>query len=442
MHCPFTIEDTGEIYKTLKINVPKDLFQKGFDKEASQVAQSISIKGFRKGKAPVHMIKQMHGDKIKQDIIYDIINHTLNHAVNDHKLKVVGHPEVEIKDAEDDTLEYNIEAKLSIRPEPKIESYTGLTLDVEVMPKDEKALDLAKEKFLRNFANFEKSESEELTEADVANINFTASEGDKVVIASSKANEILRFNNRNLPEEFYTNLVGAKSGDSFKFTAVATPAQFNAITEEQTLEFSGVVNSVFKLRVPELNEQFIIDNKVADSLEAFEKLLANKVETERDNYLRSRKEEILLENIVNNNKFEIPQALIDESIRGYLVEAGYMKPDQDLTREFLPQAREMFGQIGEKRARIGVVLDQIIAQESFSTSKEVAEEWVASLVNKDGSEKEQAEELAYYRKYYGLESEFEHSVFYINKIRMVQNLIERNTLKVVELDPNKEKTAK
>ena len=369
----FNANRVDEANAVITATVAKEMIEANLDKVAKQASKTMNIQGFRKGKAPVHMIKQMHGDKIKQDIIYDIINHTLNHAVNDHKLKVVGHPEVEIKDAEDDTLEYNIEAKLSIRPEPKIESYTGLTLDVEVMPKDEKALDLAKEKFLRNFANFEKSESEELTEADVANINFTASEGDKVVIASSKANEILRFNNRNLPEEFYTNLVGAKSGDSFKFTAVATPAQFNAITEEQTLEFSGVVNSVFKLRVPELNEQFIIDNKVADSLEAFEKLLANKVETERDNYLRSRKEEILLENIVNNNKFEIPQALIDESIRGYLVEAGYMKPDQDLTREFLPQAREMFGQIGEKRARIGVVLDQIIAQESFSTSQEVAE---------------------------------------------------------------------
>src|SRR6202047_3783805 len=68
---------------------------KAMEKVAKEFARLASVPGFRKGKAPLTLIRKRFADDIKGEVLQSLVPETLEKAVNEAKLQPVSQPSVE-----------------------------------------------------------------------------------------------------------------------------------------------------------------------------------------------------------------------------------------------------------------------------------------------------------------------------------------------------------
>ena len=122
-----------EVLVTVDKEAWKDAQKKAFDKQAAKV----TIKGFRKGKAPEHLVKQ-HIDQMKvyDDAINSILPVAYRAIIEEDKIIPQAQPSVEVTKVSDEELE--VKFVLVVAPEVKLGAYKGLKIGHETVEvKDE-----------------------------------------------------------------------------------------------------------------------------------------------------------------------------------------------------------------------------------------------------------------------------------------------------------------
>lgn len=110
----------------LVIEVSGQEFEAAVEKVYKKKRGSISVPGFRKGKAPRKIIEGMYGAGVfYEDAINDIYPVAYGQAVEQEKLDAVAWPKIEIVEAGKDGLTFK--AKVTVRPEVTLGEYKGLT---------------------------------------------------------------------------------------------------------------------------------------------------------------------------------------------------------------------------------------------------------------------------------------------------------------------------
>ena len=67
-----TIENTGGLQRKIQVEVPVNQVTTAFDRAYKALQKEANLKGFRKGKAPLDVIKSTYGDKVKGDVVQNL----------------------------------------------------------------------------------------------------------------------------------------------------------------------------------------------------------------------------------------------------------------------------------------------------------------------------------------------------------------------------------
>ncbi len=118
----------------LTVEVPFEELKPSIDKAYKQVAEQISIPGFRKGKVPAHIIDA----RIGRGYVYEqAINEGLNgfyaEALEEQSLTPLSRPEVDITDVpnpETKSGELKFQLEIDVRPSIELPDLSGLTVEV------------------------------------------------------------------------------------------------------------------------------------------------------------------------------------------------------------------------------------------------------------------------------------------------------------------------
>ena len=110
----------------LTIQIDAAQFEAAVQKAYLKSRGSISVPGFRKGKAPRKIIEGMYGAGVfYEDAINDLYPEAYAQAIEQEKLDAVAWPKVEIVDVGKEGLTFK--ALVTVRPEVKLGEYKGLT---------------------------------------------------------------------------------------------------------------------------------------------------------------------------------------------------------------------------------------------------------------------------------------------------------------------------
>ncbi|MBY0385764.1 trigger factor family protein, partial [bacterium] len=134
------LENISNLEKKLKIEVPTQTVNEEFSKAFKYLQREANIKGFRKGKAPLATIKTMYSDKVKGDVVQNIVQSTYWNALKEHKLIPVSMPSIDFEEIKEDT-PFTFTANFEIRPEIKIQKKTGFKVEKEKLSVDEARID-------------------------------------------------------------------------------------------------------------------------------------------------------------------------------------------------------------------------------------------------------------------------------------------------------------
>lgn len=364
------IKEIDEVTREVEIRVPLQQLTDGYEKEAKRLSKTVTLKGFRPGKAPAQVVKRVHGEAIWAQVVQQSLEASLEQFLGQAEFDPVGQPEVDITTwGKKEDLVYTV--KISIYPTPTIKDFDAF--EIEVPKKDPTDEDV--EKVLSDVR-----ESRPIIE--VITDRSEVQDGDVVqgtmkitVDGEEEGNEevfIGRIGDKDFDTELESELIGAKVNEEKSFTITHGEEAKSQKLRGKKCHYVLTVSEIKSRTLPELNDEFAAE--ISEESKTVEELRAEVLEGLKkrvEQEVESATIDAILTQLGERNPFVIPQVLIDNEIRMQLVQAGMLDSSKyDISRFPVDSLREQFGPMGEKRVRSSISVDKIAEQENIEVSEE------------------------------------------------------------------------
>ena len=373
---------------TVKITIKYD----GEDwKNAQQKAYlklrgKFAINGFRKGKAPKHVIESAYGkgvfyDEALNDMFAQSYGEIL--AKEEKKFVVVGDPSVTVEKLEDDGV--TLVAIVPVKPEVKISNYKGMKIQqyAYTVKDEEVAAELARVQD-RNARKVEVTDRA-AQNGDIVNIDFVGTvDGVKFDGGEAEGFDLTLGSGQFIPG-FEDQVVGMNIGEK-KDVNVTFPENYQAENlKGKAAVFAVTLNGLQAKELPELNDEFIKDATGSASVEEYKAKTKERLQQQADRRSNDATENSILEAIAANTEVEIPQAMIDREIDSLMQKFEYQLMYQGLKLadylDFLKVTEADFRKNYEEQAKKNVtsqlIISQIIKDEAIEATEEEVEAKIA-----------------------------------------------------------------
>jgi len=385
-----SIESSTGLERQLKIGVPADRVESEVAQRLQKATKTVSIKGFRKGKVPLKVVKQQFGKGVRQEVVGEIVNSSFYEAIAQEKLQPVGQPRIDdIKDSEGQDLEFL--AVFEVYPEIALADLSKVSITRPVTDLSESDLDKMIDVLRDQQATFETSDKPAV-EGDQLNIDYVGTKGGEEFPGGKAEGQDLVLGSNSMIPGFEDALIGASAGDE-KLLKLKFPKDYHA--EElkgAKVEFAVVVNSVSSKQLPEMNDEFFkLYGVDAGGVEKFREDVQNNMERELRNAVRSKVKNRVMNQLFDLNKVELPAVLVDNEITQLKQQmVQQFGGGQQIDLSMLPD--DMFREKAERRASLGVIVSEIVKVEELTPD----EDRVRERINEIASTYEQPKEVVDY----------------------------------------------
>jgi trigger factor len=355
-----SLETTSGLERRLTVGVPADQVENEVENRLKQAARSVSIKGFRKGKVPLSVVKQRFGAGIRQEVVGDVISRSFYAAVQKENVKPAGQPSIQPKQlAAGQDLEYV--ATFEVYPSVTLSDLSAYEITKYKAEVTEADVDNMIEVLRKHQATWSVVERA-AAEGDQVNINFVGTK-DGVEFAGGKAdNHTLVLGSKSMIPGFEEGIVGMKAGEQ-KVIAVTFPEDYQA--EElkgAAAEFNITVNSVSEAQLPELKKEFFQKFGVEKGGEKqFRKEVKANMDRELANALKAKVKVQVMDALIASHETEVPKALIANEIqvlRNQMMQRfGGQQQNFDI-KSLLPDT--MFQEEASRRVTLGLIVGEIV----------------------------------------------------------------------------------
>jgi len=357
----FSFGKKSEIEQSLTISVVADDIEKQVKSKLNSAQKTAKIKGFRKGKAPLDVVKKMYEPEIRQDVINDSVIKKFYELVEKQNLKPVGRPNLipERIEIEKDVI---FKATFEVYPEIKIKKISQLTFKKPISEVAEEDINKTIENIRKRFSQLESKEGKS-EDNDVVKVNFEGFIDDEP-FEGGKADEVtIEIGSNTMIPGFEDGLKDLSKGDK-KDLNVSFPDDYHVDhLKGKPAVFKTEVLDVLKPKLPEMNEEFFTMAGIPSKDEAeFKKTLKERLSDDLDSALTGMKKERIFDALAEMNEFEIPESMImNEMInlrKGSAAQMG--KEYEKLKDEEFPI--ENFRENAQKRVKLGIILNKLIEE--------------------------------------------------------------------------------
>lgn len=306
------IEKVSSLTHKINVQVPSTVVQTAFNRIFNDIQKEVTVKGFRKGKAPIATIKSMYADRVKQDVAQELIQMHYIKALTEHKLEPISNPEFEF-DIPSETKDFSFSASFDVRPEVKLNKYEGMEVEKEKLVFDDKKIDEVLENIRSSRATFE--DVLELRGAqlgDVAVVDFEGFVDGKPLENGTGTNHNLELGAKQFIEGFEEGLVGLKVGDTKTLNLKFPSPYHSAELAGKPVEFKVKLTGLKKKVLPELNDEFLATLGGPTSLEDLKKTIREDLEGTEQKRVEDAFKNRLLKKLVQANPVEVPASLLKD----------------------------------------------------------------------------------------------------------------------------------
>lgn len=332
------IENLKGHFKKLSIEIPADEVSRKVEEHFKSIQKQADIKGFRKGKAPMNMIRETYGQQEMPRITQDLVGQFLNKAIVEKELSPVANPSINLEGGIIEGAPLKFTAELENLPKIELKEFDGFKAEKpEFKVDDSEVLDTLKR--IQDQMTTLKKGSDDLTIAPglVAKMDYEGTEGDEKVGAASQADALVEIGNGQLVEGFEKAVNGLKAGDKKEFD-VTFPEKQEGSDEPHPL---GGKTIHFKVEIKEVNEKVIpeIDDELAKKAGPFENLdqlkeaVSKEVAGQKEEAFRQETQEKAIEWLISKNPVEAPETLVNQQIQNLAIEAGMQLQNMGLAQD-------------------------------------------------------------------------------------------------------------
>ena len=389
-----SIESSTGLERQLKIGVPADKIDQEVTDRLQKATKTVSIKGFRKGKVPLKVVKQHYGRGVRQEVVGEIVNSSFYEAVQQEELGPVGQPRIDdIKDTEGQDLEYV--AVFEVYPEVKLADLTKVKVSRPVADVTEADVEKMIGVLRDQQATFNVAEKA-AEEGDQVNIDFVGTHKKEEFAGGSAEGQDLVLGSDSMIPGFEDGIIGLSAGDESVLKLKFPKDYHSEELKGKAVQFAVKVNSVSVKQVPEMDDEFFkLYGVESGGEEKFREDIEANMERELKNAIRTKIKNRVMDQLFKLNKVDVPEALIaNEIIQLKQQMVQQFGGGQQIDLSMLPD--DMFKEKAERRAALGVIVSEVVKVEELSPD----EDKVRARIDEIASTYEQPQEVVdyYYSK--------------------------------------------
>ena len=305
------IENVSELTRKLSITLPQEEVNKELDKAYKKLGKEVNLKGFRRGKVPMSVLKKNFKDRVEAEVGEKLVQATYFDAVEKEKLDPVVHPEIsEHSFNEDGTFVYV--AEVDIKPVFELGEYKGVEVEKPVTTVIDEEVDAKIEELRRQHAVLQSADDDyAIQNDDVAIVDFQGFHDEKAMPEVHNEDYSVDVGSASLGKEFEENLIGLKKGDK-GLHEVEFPAEYpNPVLAGKKVEFKVDVKSIKQRIKPELDDEFAKDiNEEYKTIDDLKSGLSKELQEEKEKALEGDLDDRIMRKLIENNTFAIPERLV------------------------------------------------------------------------------------------------------------------------------------
>ena len=361
----------------LQFSIDAETFKAAVNNAFKREGKKYAIPGFRKGKAPRHMIEKMYGSDIfHYDAVNDLFPEAYEATVKEAKIDVVGRPDPEVVSmSEADGVVLKV--KVAVKPEVELGEYAGLTVTKEAKNVNEADVDAEVKRMQdRNGRLLTREGAAE--NGDTVDIDFEGFVDGKAFEGGKAEHYSLVLGSGSFIPGFEDQVVGHSAGEEFDVN-VKFPEEYQA--EElagKDATFKIKLHEVQYKELPELDDDFAKDVSEYDTLDELKDSIRKGIETNHEKQADQKVENDLIDQVVGGMKAEIPDAMIESRIEELVQDFQYRISQQGLKLEqylqymgmTMEQFKEQFREQADKQVKMRLAMEAIVAKESIEATEE------------------------------------------------------------------------
>jgi len=418
--------------KEIRIEFSPDEVRQAYDAVSRKYAGKAQVPGFRKGMAPLDVVRMRYKEEIKSDVIQQLLPEKVAGAIQEHGLQALAEPHIHLEGGEDVKVNGSqplvVRVFVEVMPDVPDPVYAGLEVTRRVKPIGDDEVESIIEERRQQQSTFIPVEDRSSKDGDMVIVDLKGSfeddpEADPIEVSDLE----VQLGDDLIEKSFTENLLGVKTDDQKEFT-VDYPEEFSsAALAGRTVRYEAKVKAVGTVEVPDLSDEWVESlGEEFSNVKDLKKNLKEQMEMVAAGDADARVRNDLIGKLIEKHEFEVPNALIESQARNLLDNFA-----QDLAQKGVDLSK-----VDQKF--IEMTYHQMRGQAERDVRGAILLEKVAEIEKVEVSEKDVEQEYQAMADYYGVSvDEIRNSVESQGGPGMIRNNL--RTRKAVEAIVNKAK---
>ncbi len=307
------VEDLSSVKKKVTLEVPESKVAEVIDSQYRDLKKNVQLKGFRKGKAPLEVIRSYFKSQVEEEAARKLIEETFQPALDEKKITPVS-----VIKIDPESLElgkpFKYTAEIEVPPPIDVQDYKGIELTKNIRSLDEKQVDERLQNLRERNARLSPIPDRPIQEGDHLVVDIKSEVDGQVVDSLTVTDYHIEIGRDFYLPEFDKNLTGMKVDESKQVT-LDLPEDFpRKAIAGKTATFDILVKEAKERILPELDDDFAKDLGEFETLEAVREEIRKDIQENSENQTKREIENGIIDFLIEKNEFEVPAAMVEQQV--------------------------------------------------------------------------------------------------------------------------------
>ncbi len=378
------VEDLSSVKKKLTVEVSADAALQEFRKIAGKFRGAVSLPGFRRGKAPLAIVKNRFKQEIEEELYGQIVPLATRDALDQQDFDAVGEPSYgELQYMEGKPLSFWLEVE--VKPEFSTPNYRGLKVTAPVIEVSDEDVANELERLRDRYASLSPVEGRSAEEGDYATVDLTGrflpvgeedqpERGDPASIDQEDYSIVV--GGENTHPSFTRALVGMRLGEQEEFEVEYDGDHSDQRLAGRKVGYRLQLKELKVKELPELDDDFVADLDLGEELSTLEDLrqrvrsrLQEAAKEQRTAQIRNE----LRGQLVGGVTFDVPESMVENRIDRHVSQMAYNMVGQGVNPEKVPidwqRLRREVRPEAERDVKLALILSRIAEAEGLQAQQ-------------------------------------------------------------------------
>lgn len=394
----------------LTATIAKEDVVSGYNKNISKYAKNVQLPGFRKGHVPVKVLEQKYGDSLKQEVLADLIDESLNQIFAEEESKDIRPlPYTQPRLDGDKLPEFSTDKDLTfsvvydVFPSVEVKDFSKIEVKEPQVEIGEKELNEELKAIQeRNAVVIDKKEGEPVEKDNIVTIDYKELDDSGTAIPGSEREGFVF--TVGTGENIYKiddEIVGMKKDETKEISKTYDAKEENKDLAGKTKKISVTVKAIKLRNLPALDDELAQDvSEKYKTLDDLKKDISKGLESAKNRKIAELKSQSLLEQLVEKNPIVLPKSMIQAEMesRWRMMAQQFQTTPEQLEKMISASGQSKENMLtqwtgdAEKMLKSRLIVDALIREKNIAVTPEEVEAEFAKIADGSGSTIEEVKE--------------------------------------------------